>query len=358
MQELILAGDSRVADYEWHSRTHRHWDVRVIPRIGTELEPLLEKVNRNIKPNTKIVVICAIHCDLSYRVLHEDGYAGLMHAHTNPPVNDLACVMSTWDYQWRVGRNLTVCWVMPVVPDFVLYNRLKSEDFECAEFCPLHIEQAKASERIFKEATESLLEKVEKEGLHIVELSKVEEAIQNPVRYDGLHMASETKQMAMKSVCYQAIAMHPMAKPRIVANVKTASARIQARAHKWRQMYRKEVKALVAAQITTGDSCARVGVPIVQSKIQQIQPDPYAASASHMSMQSCFSPQQNYQGHHCDCRVAANSSLNSCHSSKAEEPLAGGSKITRRTNEGRVAKPGSPRYSVKERLGYSRKRHY
>ena len=365
MPEILLIGDSRVSDYEWFSNTYPEWTVNVIAKKGYKTEDLIEKASQNINPNTAIVVMCAMHCDITYRDLHEDGEYGLMHTHSIPPTEELALVMATWDYQLRMEKDVSLFWLMPVVPDVETYNRKRARYFGIEELCPLLIEQAKQSEKLFKYAIESLTAELQYEGVQIIELQELESNIENAGRTDGLHWNADTKQDLFKGALYEAIQRHPVQKPKKVPNRKSASTRIRIRKHRHEQRYRKVVRNLVMSQLAAGDSCVvgEVKEPTVKSLVRPLEANNKRAPASagdrrlsarlseaghaRNQQQGLGEPRQQH-------RVSARP-LEVSHPGPSREEATSGRYKARRGDAGKIQKPDR-RPSAKCRLSFPSKR--
>ena len=269
MRKVLLVGDSRVSGFLWSNET---WEAQVEDVIGGYMSELIEKTNLLIDDETEIVVLVGVHCDLTYRDIHENsGYRGLMVMHRNPPLDELVTQISTWDYQFRKTRNVSAVWVLPALPDFEEYNRIKAYDLGEKYFCDIHVQQAKRSREIMAEALLKMKNMLQVQGVHLLDLQVIQKSIPDLKWRDGLHWKMGSKKRVLDTVIEASIGLHPMTPPVDVGKMKSAEARVGILRRKKTKDYRRLVRDKVEETMNCKAVEDAAPKPQVRSIIQPIQ---------------------------------------------------------------------------------------
>ena len=241
--EILLVGDSRVGGCSWTETPE--WKLTVRCLRGSKLLPLCEHANAAITAQTRVVVICGILCDLCYRPHIENGRLGLLHAHETAPLDEVVNILTTWDYRFRVDRKVAVLWMLPYVPDFMLYNSIKVLPYQ-RQLAYLQEVDADWSQQSFMKNYRDLVEKLAKFDLQFMDMStrKLHPSLLEKDGSDGLHMGRRDQKKMSEALVQLAITQLPVEKPINVDNLRTLRGRMQRKNHHKRAKLRKAAERL------------------------------------------------------------------------------------------------------------------
>ena len=283
-REILIVGDSRVGPASVEHFTvegYGTWKLRTEGLPGGKLQPLLEHANKKIEAQTRIIVIWAFHCDFTHRTILEDG-KGLMHVHQPPNFEDLMNLVTTYDYQFRVARNLSVYWALPYIPDFVLYNGRQARFLGQKRLSWTQEKEAILYESKFREYVDQLARRMNDTGIHYVKLARSSfDCLRPEDGSDGVHLGELALGYMKYWVRDCVLSNKPMPLPRSVKKIKSIRARKQMKTHRHRNELRRKVKVAVAREVAKLDRIQagrertkprRAGLPSVKSVIRREEP--------------------------------------------------------------------------------------
>ena len=89
--------------------------VRTIGRSGERLAALIGLARRSLRPETRVVMMVALHCDLAdltdCSAVQPRGLLRVLQ----PPVANLYNIITSVDYEWRTHRESSVIFVVSCV---------------------------------------------------------------------------------------------------------------------------------------------------------------------------------------------------------------------------------------------------
>ncbi|MEL7340723.1 MAG: hypothetical protein AAGM67_09575, partial [Bacteroidota bacterium] len=133
---ILFTGDSRTSQVEFTGDDHFSCSYLSMP--GAETSAILEKADVHLRqhPEIKIVVIVALHCDLTeMRRYMSDGKKGLLTTKTGLDSTRLEGLITGYDYAWRMELGLSVFWALPYEIDILLYNQRRAKTLNKGKLC-------------------------------------------------------------------------------------------------------------------------------------------------------------------------------------------------------------------------------
>ena len=238
--ECLLVADSRVQG--WLPRQYPGWTVRTVSRPGGQLATILKLATESLRPVTRMLVVMALHCDLTYMTSYSEARPrGLMRLLHEPPLSDICNVVTTKDREWRIHHALRVVWVLPYVPNFILYNQRRARYLNMPALCGFHEEEFSWSARQMTIYLQQLADKLRLQGLTIIELHSRVPILTADSGSDGVHMGPELRQDIMHQVMQEALLSAPIVLPILNAPVLSVTQRWRKRNR--RQRYRRNRRA-------------------------------------------------------------------------------------------------------------------
>ena len=185
-------------------------------RSGGRLADLLALAEASLRRETGMLVLAGLHCDLTFMTNYTTARPkGLLRLLPEPPLVDIANVISTKDREWRVQGALQVAWVMPYVPNFVLYNRRRARLLGIGELCSLHEDEGQWAEQAMRIQLQQLTEKLRSQGLLVVEMAPLVPLLTTADGSDGVHMGPLMQNDVFDAVLREAWRQVPTLPPSI-----------------------------------------------------------------------------------------------------------------------------------------------
>ena len=187
MDEVLLVSDSRALG--WTPPRYPGWRIRTVGQPGARLATLTDRASESIRPETRVLVIIALHCDVTYLTDYSAARPrGLMRLLREPPMSDLCNVVTSRDYEWRVHRQLKVFWVLPYTPNFLLYNQRRARLLRLGELGIMYEEEALWSADRMRDDMRRLAIRFRGQGLSVVELAPWVPVLGLDSGSDGVHL--------------------------------------------------------------------------------------------------------------------------------------------------------------------------
>ena len=203
-REILVAGDSRISGWLW--RRVPGWTVRTLARPGAQLPALITMCNENLRDETALIIIVALHCDLSYRTEYgTDGRKGLLRLRDPAPLADLTNLITTWDYTWHHERKIPVVWTLPYVPNFLRYNGQRARYRGITNLCELHVEEALWSARKMRDNLKNFGRILHARGLTTVEFEGQVSPYELHHNSDGVHLCPSSQQRLLDNMVQTAL---------------------------------------------------------------------------------------------------------------------------------------------------------
>ena len=178
-----------------------------------------------------------LHCDLAERPELRSGKLGLLVAHDHANLDHLVNLITTWDYVFRVDREVAVVWVLPNLPDFINYNGDKVQRFQ-KRLNYLQREGCYKSEERFAANLHKLATELSKFDLHTVELEQCYPNLLREESCDGVHLPHKKRKAITRRLIDAALDLLPLRKPKAV-KTRTLKAQTQRQNHKKRGQMRQ-----------------------------------------------------------------------------------------------------------------------
>ena len=238
--ECLLVADSRIQG--WLPPQYPGWRVRTLSRPGGQLSTILKLATESLRPATRMLVIMALHCDLTYLTSYSEARPrGLMRLLHEPPLADICNVVTTKDREWRLHHSLQVVWVLPYVPNFLLYNQQRARYLNMGALGLFLEEEFLWSARQMAIYLQQLADKLRLQGLTIVELLGAVPLLTADLGSDGVHMGTVLRQEVMHRVMQEALNSAPIVLPTAVGPVLSVTQRWRKRHRRYR--YRRNRRA-------------------------------------------------------------------------------------------------------------------
>ena len=158
---------------------------------GGKLAALTGLARRSLRPETRVVVMVALHCDLTYLTDYSAVRPrGLLRLLREPPLADLSNIISSVDYEWRTHRGLKVIWAMPYVPSFLLYNQRRARLLNLGELGEMYTEEAAWSRGKMGEYVRQLALKLRGQNITVVDLAPWVPSLSVEQGSDGVHLGT------------------------------------------------------------------------------------------------------------------------------------------------------------------------
>ena len=239
--ECLLVADSRIQG--WLPMQYPGWTIRTVSRPGGHLSEILQIATASLRPETRMIIIMAFHCDLTYMTNYSEMRPrGLMRLLQEPPLVDICNVVTTKDREWRTHHALQVVWVLPYVPNFWLYNQQRARYLNIQHELGTFLQEEFAwSARQMKVYLQQLAAKLQLQGLNIIELVSAVPTLTADMGSDGVHMGTVLQQEVMNNVLREAFYTAPIVLPSLDGPALTVTQRWQKRNR--RQRYRRNLRA-------------------------------------------------------------------------------------------------------------------
>ena len=120
MMEALIVSDSRFKNTRL--RRTPEWTLRAVSKPGLRMTQLVKLVQKSLRPSTRLLIIAALHCDLTYRMKRPNGQMGLLRSHRKNAVSDIFNKISAYTYSWQQNQDLSIIWCLPAAANMVRYN--------------------------------------------------------------------------------------------------------------------------------------------------------------------------------------------------------------------------------------------
>lgn len=201
--------DSRAAG--WAPSNIEGWPVRSVVRRGASLAVLATEVEKNLQSNTGLVVMVALHCDLTYLTSYSPTLSkGLMRLKFEAPLADLYNVITSRDREWKVIHKVCVVWAIPYVPNFLFFNRRRSRMLGLGPLCRMYEEEARWSEQQMRVDLAKLVGMLQPKGILMINLDDFVTELTAATGSDGVHLGRDVQNRVLTSLITQAISMVPL----------------------------------------------------------------------------------------------------------------------------------------------------
>ena len=183
--------------------------------------------NEAISLDTCVIVVVALHCDLSYRTNYgTDGRKGLLRLRDPAPLSDLTNLITTWDYTWRHEQGISVVWTLPYVPNFLRYNQQRARFRGINQLCELHTEEALWSARTMREVLRNFSRILRARKLTVIEFEGRVTAYELSHNSDGVHLSRRSQKKLLDGILEQAVDTLVVNPPPTIARVLTPEMRL------------------------------------------------------------------------------------------------------------------------------------
>ena len=204
--EALVISDSRFSKAELAGIPG--WKLRTLSVSGLNLRKLTDLVTMELRSNTRLLLICALHCDLSYRMKRPNKTLGLLRAHQEPVVQDIFNRIHAYSYTWQHEKDLSVFWGIPCPAQMVKYNSGLAKRRGQNKPVLLQKEEWTMDSRTMAENIQKLKDLfVEKRVAHF-DLAEYGCNLQEKGS-DGVHMTETNKNEVLNTILKTAVALHP-----------------------------------------------------------------------------------------------------------------------------------------------------
>ena len=265
--EILIVGDSRAHGASW--QPIENWRVRVVSESSADLGRLIVLANQSLRPNSKLLVILGLQCDLTQRLRHENGRRGLMQLKHPAPLVELTTTLTSWDYEWRVKKRLSVVWTLPYVPNFEHYNARQARFQGIRHLCTLHTREARWAQRQMREDMDKFGVILRARRVAFMDLRPLVRGLEAGDGSDGLHLGPGAQKLLFSRMLEYSVAQYPQEPPIKLTRELSLEQRLIKNLRKRRSRLRKRLRALPPGTSLAqpsphinGESRAPCGAPV------------------------------------------------------------------------------------------------